>query len=53
MKDQHSTEESICQKRRRLEDYLDTKKLYDDLNEIVSKREQERHFDRLMKEIAC
>ena len=53
MNDGMSQEETKDQKRRRLEDYLDARKLYDELNEIATEKEKKRHFNCLMREIAC
>ena len=52
MKQEAAQEESKIEKRRRLEDYLDARRIYDDLNDLVSEKEKRRHFSSLMNELA-
>lgn len=45
-------DQKVCDKRRRLEDYLDSRRLYEELNQLMTQRERERDFNRLVREIA-
>jgi hypothetical protein len=51
MKREAAQEESKFDKRRRLEDYLEARRIYDDLNDLTSEKERSRHFSSLMSEI--